>query len=122
MSVPPTPDQQAEARRIAKEIARIGFVLPGTLLERRLTCTHAGCHCHHDPPQLHGPYWYWTRKVRAKTVSKMLSAEQAAEYKSWFDNEKQLRSLVAELERLGLSIVKDDPRTPRRRSPPSPCG
>ena len=32
--VPPTPDQRAEARRIAKAISKVGFVLPGTLLER----------------------------------------------------------------------------------------
>ena len=111
-----TPEQRAEARRIAKEIAKIGFVLPGTLLERRLTCTHEGCHCHDDPPKLHGPYWYWTRKIRAKTVSRSLSKQQAAEYQSWVDNERRLRSLVKELEQLGVSIVENDPRSPKRRS------
>lgn len=92
----------------------MGFVLPGSLTERRLTCTTAGCHCHDDPPQLHGPYWYWTRKVNAKTVSRMLSPEQVLEYQPWMDNERRLRSLVKELEQLGLQIVEDDPRTPRR--------
>ena len=77
---PSAPDR-ARAKAIAKEIAAIGFVLPGTLSERYLTCTHAGCHCHGDPPQLHGPYWYWTRKVDAKTVSKMLSPDQVADYR-----------------------------------------
>jgi len=111
-----TPEQRAEQRRIAKEISKVGFVLPGTLLERRLTCTHAGCHCHDDPPKLHGPYWYWTRKVRAKTVSRTLSAEQVEEYRSWFDNERRLRSLIQQLEQLGLSIVENDPRSPKRGS------
>ncbi|MGO9909994.1 MAG: DUF6788 family protein [Acidimicrobiales bacterium] len=113
--MPPTAEQRAEARRIANEIAKVGFTLPGTLLERYLTCRTVGCHCHSDPPQLHGPYWYWTRKVNAKTVSRTLSAEQADEYRQWFDNEKKLRALVHELEELGMSIVADDPRTPRRR-------
>ncbi len=63
-----TPEQRAEARRIAREISKVGFVLPGTVTKRYLTCTHQGCKCHGDPPSLHGPYWYWTRKVRAKTV------------------------------------------------------
>ena len=111
----PTPDQLEKAKRIADELAGIGFVLPGTLLERHLTCTHAGCRCHDDPPRLHGPYWYWTRKLHAKTTSRTLTREQAEEYRAWFDNERRLRALVKELEALSISIVDDDPRSPRRR-------
>jgi len=110
-----SPEQRAQARRIAKEIAKVGFVLPGTLLERYFTCTHPGCRCHGEPPRLHGPYWYWTRKVNAKTVSRVLSPEQVAEYQPWFDNQKRLRALVHELEELSLSIIDTDPRTPKRR-------
>lgn len=108
------PKQVAEQARIAAALAEVGFVLPGSLSARRLTCTHAGCHCHDEPPQLHGPYWYWTRKVAAKTVSKMLSAEQAEEYQSFIDNDRRLRGLVKDLERVGLAIIEEDPRTPRR--------
>ncbi len=114
--VPVTPEQRAEARRITREISKIGFVLPGTISKRYLTCTHQGCKCHGDPPSLHGPYWYWTRKVRSKTVTRSLSAEQAEEYQAWFDNEKRLRFLVRELEELSLRIAEGDPRTPKRRS------
>jgi hypothetical protein len=115
--VPPSPEQRAEARRIAQAIAQVGFVLPGTLIERHLTCTHPGCACHDDPPRLHGPYWYWTRKVNAKTVSRVLSPEQAAEYRPWFEAEKRIRGLVHQLEELGLSVVEADPRTPHRAPP-----
>jgi hypothetical protein len=113
-----TPEQRAEARRIAEEISKVGFVLPGTVTKRYLTCTHQGCKCHGDPPSLHGPYWYWTRKVRAKTVTRSFSAEQIEEYGSWFENEKRLRELVHALEELSLSIAETDPRTPKRRSRP----
>ncbi len=100
---------------LAKQVAEIGHVLPGTLQERWLTCTHAGCKCHGDPPQLHGPYWYWTRKVDNKTVSQMLSPDQVADYQGWFDNRRRLRELTHELESLAIAVVDDDPRTPRRR-------
>jgi hypothetical protein len=76
-----------------------------------------GCACHADPPRLHGPYWYWTRKVNAKTVSRVLSPEQAAEYRPWFEAEKRLRALVHELEELGLAVVEADPRSPHRALP-----
>jgi hypothetical protein len=107
--------QRKEQARIARALGEMGFALPGSLTERRFTCTHAGCHCHADPPVLHGPYIQWSRKVAGKTVSRTLSPEQVADYQAWFDNERRLRVLVRELEGLSLSIVESDPRTPRRR-------
>ena len=79
------------AKQIAQEIAALGPILPGTLSERYLTCRSSGCHCHDEEPELHGPYWYWTRKVDQKTVSKLLSAEQVPEYTQWFANRHRLR-------------------------------
>ena len=41
-----------------------GPVLPGSLIERTMRCGKANCHCHAEPPELHGPYlqWSYTRK------------------------------------------------------------
>lgn len=103
--------------QLAKAISQIGFVLPGTLQARYLTCTHAGCKCHAEPPQLHGPYWYWTRKVDNKTVSQILSPAQVADYQEWFENRRRLRDLTHELEELAITVVDEDPRTTRRRRP-----
>lgn len=107
-------ERRAEQERLAGELGSIGFVLPGTLSERFLTCNHQGCHCHATPPRLHGPYWYLTRKVAGKTVTRMLSAEQVAEYQVLVGNSRRLRRLVRDLEALGLEVLEDDPRTPRR--------
>ena len=110
------PEQRAQARRIATElaaIARSGNVAPGTITERRMRCGKANCRCHADPPQLHGPYWSWTRKVRTKTVGRWLTPEQRDDYATFFDNSKRLRALLAELEALGLSIIDADPRWDR---------
>lgn len=109
-----SPRQNEEQAAIARALGEMGFVLPGSLTERRFSCTHAGCHCHADPPVLHGPYLQWSRKVRGKTTSRTLSPEQVADYGPWFDNERRLRVLVRELEDLSLAIVEADPRTPRR--------
>jgi hypothetical protein len=109
-----SPEQRAERRRLTAALAKIGPVVPGTLLQRSMHCGKAGCRCHAEPPQLHGPYWFWTRKVNNKTVSQVLSDEQVAEYQEWFDNERRLRALVAELETLGIDAVQNDPRTPRK--------
>jgi hypothetical protein len=108
--VPPTPDQQAQAARIARELAGLGFALPGTLADRMARCGHPGCRCHADPPRLHGPYHQWTRKKNGKTATKILSDDQLTDYGPWFDNHKRLRELVAELEELSLAIIEADPR------------
>jgi hypothetical protein len=117
--VSPTPAQRAQAARIAAAIAEIGFALPGTLTERPMRCGHPTCRCHADPPQLHGPYHQWTRKVAGKTVTRFLSDDQLADYSDWFDNQRRLRALLAELETLSLAIIEADPRW-KQRQPRSP--
>jgi hypothetical protein len=66
-----------------------------------------------DPPSPHGPYWWWTRKVNGKTVTRILTAEQYREYAPWFDNARRLRALLSELEGLGLTALEADPRSRR---------
>ncbi len=113
-NVSPTPAQRARAARIAAQIsdglAQTGFLLPGTLTERKTRCGHPGCRCHADPPRLHGPYHQWTRKIGRKTVTRILSDEQLADYQPWFDAQRRLRDLIAELEHLSQEIADNDPR------------
>ena len=108
--VSPTPAQQAQVRRIAAELAALGFALPGTLADRMTRCGRPNCRCHADPPRLHGPYHQWTRKKNGKTATRILTDDQAADYGPWFDNHRRLRELIAELEALSLAIAEADPR------------
>jgi hypothetical protein len=115
--VSPTPSQQTQVARITDQLAELGFILPGTLTERPMRCGRANCRCHADPPQLHGPYHQWTRKVAGKTVTRFLTDDQLADYAGWFDNQRRLRSLVQQLQALSLAIVEDDPRWNKRPHP-----
>ena len=112
-NVSPTRGQQARAEHIAAQLADIGFVLPGTLTERHVRCGKPNCRCHADPPVLHGPYHQWTRKINGKTVTRLLSDDQLADYQPWLDNQRRLRALIAELEALSLAIADADPRWQR---------
>ncbi len=98
--------------KIAAEIAALGLPLPGSLVERRTRCGNTGCRCHADPPQLHGPYWTWTRKVDNKTVTRTLDTTQADALQPLLDNSRRLRELTTELETLALHQVKNDPTQP----------
>ena len=106
-----------EARRIATELAEIATsakVLPGSIAERRTHCGRPGCRCMADPPRPHGPYFQWTRKVASKTVGRWLSAEQAADYRVFIENDRRLHELVARLEAIGVAAFEADPRTRRK--------
>ena len=109
-------DHQAEAEKIAAELAAIaatGMVLPGSITERRTRCGRDNCACHADPPRLHGPYRQWTRKIAAKTVCRWLTPDQHRDYQAWIDNDRRLRELLARLEALGTAAVDADPRWKR---------
>jgi len=102
----PSDEERAAQARIAADLGSVGFALPGTVLERRVRCGKPGCRCAADPPQLHGPYCQWTRKVAGRTETRLLSAEQMARYGSWFETAKRIRALTSELEALSLGIAE----------------
>ena len=113
----PTPAQKARAARLAAQIAetaQAGFILPGTLTERMTRCGYPRCRCPADPPLLHGPCHQWTRKINGKTVTRILTDDQMADYKPWFDNQRRLRELDRRAGTLSQEITDNDPRWNRR--------
>ena len=122
-TVQPSAEQKAEARQIAAEIAaiaRTGKILAGSITERRTHCGRPGCRCMAEPPQPHGPYYQWTRKIRAKTIGRWLSADQAQDYQAWVDNHRRIRELLTRLETIGQAALDADPRSQRTRTAPDP--
>jgi hypothetical protein len=109
-----TAEQRAELQRITEALASLGPCLPGSVVIRTGRCGKARCPCKADPPRLHGPYRSWTRKVDTKTVTRIFSPDQLADYQPLLDNERRLRALVADLHALGLQIVESDPRCGQR--------
>ncbi len=100
-----SPSPQDRAARVAAELAGLGLALPGSLTQRGMRCGWAGCRCHRDPPQLHGPYWQWTRKQAGKTISRLVPDDQVDDYRQWLDNHRRLHELIAELEDITLAVA-----------------
>ena len=84
-------------RALANKLAEIGLISSGTVTKRLTRCGTPGCHCHADPPQLHGPYFQWTAKVDGKTITRRLSEHEAAIYEEWISNERKLHAIIAEM-------------------------
>jgi integrase len=102
-----SPGQRAALDKITAELAAAaGPALPGTLIVRAYACGKARCRCHADPPQLHGPYAEWTRKIGGKTITRRLTEAELAGWQPLFDNAKRLRALLADLQELTLAIVE----------------
>jgi hypothetical protein len=110
----------ATQRRLAAQLAEIGFALPVSLTVKAYRCGKQNCRCRADPPKLHGPYAFWTRKVNAKTQTRMLSDEELADYQPMFDNARKIRDLVSELQELSLELVERDTAARKAVSKPQP--
>jgi len=100
---------RAERRReeIVAQISRLGLAVPGSVTDRMTRCQRGGCHCKADPPQLHGPYPTWTRRVAGKTITRTLRAEDAEQLRGYLNAHRRLRELVTELETISAQIAEE---------------
>jgi hypothetical protein len=97
--------ERAVGQAAAELAAAAGPALPGTLTVRSYACGKRRCRCHDEPPQLHGPYAEWTRKIEGKTVTRRLTPEQLAAWQPLFDNARKMRDLLATIQDLTLQAV-----------------
>lgn len=100
MPRPPTDrlaDCQRRYRELAGQLADIGLIASGSVLHRYTRCGNAGCRCHDDPPQRHGPYYQWSAKVNGKTITRRLTEREAALYQQWITNDRRLREVVSQM-------------------------
>lgn len=106
------------------KLAQVGFTCEGSLLARYTTCNNPNCRCQ-NPEQRHGPYWQLSWKEGGKTVSKLISSEDAALYQEWIDNRRRLDAALEQMKNLshqaGEQILAANgrpfhgPKRPRRQ-------
>jgi len=90
-------DYERRYRQLAAQLAEVGFISSGSVTRRYTKCGTAGCKCHDDPPQPHGPYYQWTAKIDGKTVTRRLTAQEATMYKEWIANDRRMRKLIQQM-------------------------
>ena len=99
-STVPTESYTDRYAKLKREIQDVGFVLIGSVQSRYQQCGKSWCHCHTDPANRHGPYYYWTRKVRGKTVGMLLTKEEYDLYRDWIANGRTLTRLVRSMQQI----------------------
>ncbi len=101
----PMNDLERRHQQIQAELGQIGITLPGSLVNRTTRCQRTGCHCHADPPTLHGPYPTWTRTTGGRSVTKTLTTEDAERLRPYFAAHRRLRQLITELEAISIELA-----------------
>jgi len=100
--------------RLTARLAKLGFVLQGTITERTMV---------RDDPKApgtqkaYGPYYQWTFKRSAKTVTVNLSASQAKTYQQAITNNRKLEETLEEMRTLSLEILEAKTQGVRKRKP-----
>jgi len=96
----------AQYRQLTAELAGLGYVLQGTLIEDRRPCGKPACRCHTDPAAWHGPYRRWTWKAKAKTQTVYLSKEQAEISRPWMNNNHRLDYIIRQMRYISLRVAR----------------
>jgi hypothetical protein len=97
---------EARYRSLTAELADLGFISAGSVVERLTSCGTPGCRCHRDPPQRHGPYFQWTRAVAGKTETRRLNEREADLYRRWIANRRRLKRIIAQMEKVSATAGK----------------
>jgi hypothetical protein len=105
-------------RELKKRLQGLGFAVAGTVAERYTVCGKATCRCHADPPQRHGPYYQYSRKVAGKTVSRLVTAEQADQYRQWIANRRTLDEITAAIDEVSHQAAVVLTRPPAHNARP----
>jgi hypothetical protein len=89
--------------RLQSRLAGIGWVALGSVVERR-------------GPGRGGPRYQWTRRVKGKTVTVALSAEQFTWIKGAIANQRQAWKILDQMQQLSLKHMWEClPSTTRRK-------
>ncbi len=93
---------------IKRQLVDFDHICSGTLLRRHLACGKANCRCKARPPVLHGPYFYWSRRLDGRLVSRVLSVSQAEIVRQAIRNYRKALQLLRKWEAQTVQILEDE--------------
>ena len=101
--------------RLTARLGKLGLVLQGTITPRTMV--------RDDPREpgrqkTYGPYYQWTYKREAKTVTVNLTAAQAKVYQRAIDEHRKLEMLLEDIRTTSLQILEaTTPGVTKRKQP-----
>lgn len=93
---------ESEYARLRARLARLGWISQGYVQDRG--------------PGAGGPCYQWTRKVKAKTVSVVLSREQFEALQQAIENWRETQQILQRMQALSREVIFTTlPNPPRRK-------
>jgi hypothetical protein len=88
--------------KLKAKLAHLGLIAQGTITPRQITKP--------DPvdrrrKKTYGPYFQWTMKIKARTVTVNLTRSQAREFKKAIVNQHQLEKTLIQMREVSLEIL-----------------
>jgi hypothetical protein len=93
--------------RVKEKLFSVGLAIPGTIRVTSLKCGRSWCACAKKGGALHGPYYFWNRKVKGKLTSKSISESKLALYRRWISNREEIEELLRQLLEIGQEIAAE---------------
>ena len=108
--------QALEKRRqdLLEQLARVGDLRPGSLVERYNKCGRATCKCARPGARGHGPQWIVTTRVNGKTRTRAIPPQALEQTRAQIAEYQRLRKLVAELIDVSEQVCQDRVQAARR--------
>ena len=109
------PSQQNLEKRyaqLADQLSRMGPVLPGTIIERRIIGQASKKQIDRKK---YGPYYQWTRKVNGKTITVNLSKAQVDLFRKAIDNNHKSEQILSEMRRISIQRLENETQSVKRR-------
>jgi len=100
---------------LKKKIGELGFICTGSVFSAFNTCGNPNCRCHKDKSARHGPYNIWTRKVKAKTITRTLTDEQAKFCRQCIQNMRKLEEILKKMRDISVQYVESYKKNPPQR-------
>ena len=113
MKVPKHPTlirRQRDAR--VRQLASLGPVLAGSLVQIAKHCGRAGCRCQQGDKHVG---WYLTRAVKGKTQTTYVPVGMREEVQGWIQAYHRLKTLVAEISELNRALIRSHVTQQKRR-------
>jgi|HubBroStandDraft_1064217.scaffolds.fasta_scaffold25999_4 hypothetical protein len=102
-------------QQIKEKILGLGYVCIGNVQTRYLKCGKEACSCHQSAERRHGPYHYWVRRVKGRTISVLLKDEDEVKLcRTWIDDNRILERVVREMRKLSAQVLAVQTRKKRR--------
>ena len=117
MSTPSLVSLQQQREQLAEQLATIGDLRPGSLVERYRRCGKSSCHCAKKGSRGHGPQFSLTHSVNGKTITQVIPRGPAVERtRQQIAEHRRFRKLVSEFIALSQQICDAQLQQERSRA------